>query len=251
MIISDKHKYVFIQIPRTGCTAIAKELRQNYDGKDILHKHANYHEFLKVASEEQKQYYVFASVRNPLDDAVSTYSKLLTDHHDYTNESLHIKNGGWISEKRIEMFNFVRNTQNFDAFLRKYYKLPFTSNININKRYCNHILRFETLDKDLSVVLEKLGITKVRPLPVNNKTDRDKEYSKFYEEKTKLYAIKIFGPFMKEWGYSFPEDWNVQKKLNDFDKAFYKFVKVARELYSRQIQTGFMSKATFLRNKFE
>jgi len=37
-------------------------------------------DFLAVASPEQRGYFVFTAIRNPLDDAVSDYFKYLTDH---------------------------------------------------------------------------------------------------------------------------------------------------------------------------
>ena len=49
MIISEKNKYLFLELPRTGSTAISKELRDHYDGKRILRKHSLYHEFKKIA----------------------------------------------------------------------------------------------------------------------------------------------------------------------------------------------------------
>ena len=38
MIISHKHKYVFVELPQTASSAIAKELKANYDGHEILFK---------------------------------------------------------------------------------------------------------------------------------------------------------------------------------------------------------------------
>jgi hypothetical protein len=38
-----------------------------YDGEKILSKHSRYHEFLKIASEEEKKYFVFSGIRNPMD----------------------------------------------------------------------------------------------------------------------------------------------------------------------------------------
>ncbi len=57
MIISHKHKYLFVELPRTGSTAIYEELCQHYDGTQILFRHATYDDFLKVASEEEKKYF--------------------------------------------------------------------------------------------------------------------------------------------------------------------------------------------------
>ncbi len=42
MIISHKYKYLFIELPRTGTTAISKELRERYAGELIYEKHTKY-----------------------------------------------------------------------------------------------------------------------------------------------------------------------------------------------------------------
>ena len=82
MIISHTHRYLFVELPRTGSTAISRELVQNYEGAHILWKHATYQDFLKVAKPEEKEYFVFSGIRNPLDDAVSRYFKIMTDHRE-------------------------------------------------------------------------------------------------------------------------------------------------------------------------
>ena len=75
MIISHKHKYLFVETQETACTAIAKELCENYDGKEILWKHARYRDFLRKASPKEKKYFVFTGLRNPLDFILSRYFK--------------------------------------------------------------------------------------------------------------------------------------------------------------------------------
>lgn len=76
VIISDRHRYLFVELPRTGSTAVHRELKARYDGTPILTKHATYRDFLKVATENQKRYFVFSSVRNPLDDAVPLHGAM-------------------------------------------------------------------------------------------------------------------------------------------------------------------------------
>ena len=86
MIISDKHRYLFVELPRTATTAIAKELRENYEGHSILYKHATYEDFLRIATDEQKKYFTFSCIRNPLDDVVSIYLKYRHNHgNSFTN----------------------------------------------------------------------------------------------------------------------------------------------------------------------
>ena len=76
MIISHKHKYLFIEVPRTGTTTISDILCRHYDGERILRKHSSYWNFLVKMKPEWKEYIVFSSIRNPMDSVVSLYFKL-------------------------------------------------------------------------------------------------------------------------------------------------------------------------------
>jgi hypothetical protein len=84
MIISHIHKYLFVELPRTGSTAISRELLQNYQGVKILRKHATYFDFLKRKARREK-YFVFSGIRNPLDDAVSATSSKTDHRNQYTD----------------------------------------------------------------------------------------------------------------------------------------------------------------------
>ena len=81
VIISDEHRYVFVEQPHTACTAIRDELTAFYGGRPILDRHATYAAFLRAATPDQKRYFVFSGLRNPLDERVSLYCKYRTDHH--------------------------------------------------------------------------------------------------------------------------------------------------------------------------
>ncbi len=72
MIISHQHKYLFVELPHTGSTAISHELREHYDGVSILEKHATYYQFLKVATAEEKQYWLMSSKRAAAVSVAST-----------------------------------------------------------------------------------------------------------------------------------------------------------------------------------
>ena len=87
MIISHEHRFVFVELPRTGSTAVGKELIESYGGVRILRKHSSYGDFVRQATPDERTYFKFSSIRNPMDDAVSGYFKLATDHHGrYSDE---------------------------------------------------------------------------------------------------------------------------------------------------------------------
>jgi hypothetical protein len=209
MIISHKYRYVFVEAPHTGSTAISRELCELYDGQSILYKHANYSEFKRYANGAEKNYFIFSSVRNPLDERVSAYVKFLNNHKsNYNNKCKLARNGGWISDRDIVRYKFIQNKDNnFSDFLKKFHTYPYTHHINNNKKYCNFVIRFEHLQEDFSKVLKMIGITQIRPLPVLNKTKGKKNYLDYYDDNVIDHAVKIFSPFMEEWSYSFPDSW--------------------------------------------
>ena len=87
MFISHRHRFLFVQLPHTGGSAIAAEICENYGAERILRKHSPYHEFLGIASSEERRYKVFAAIRNPMDEALSIYFKYKNDHHGQFSEA--------------------------------------------------------------------------------------------------------------------------------------------------------------------
>ena len=210
MVISERYKYLFIQVPQTACSAIAKELVENYQGALILRKHSNYWDFNRIATEEQKQYFIFCGVRNPLDSVVSTYVKHKTNHKGgYTDPKRLKAYGGWVTKRELEMFKFIRNkTHSFEEFLKRFYRQAYTNNADINRPYCDFVIRYENLNDDFSLLIKKIGLEQRRLLPTLNTTEGKQSYLKYFaNESTQRYAVRIFGPFMRQWNYEFPANW--------------------------------------------
>ena len=89
MIISHKYRFLFIGLPFSASSAITKELYKEYEGKPILRKHSLYQEFLKIANDKEKKYFVFAVLRNPLEIAVTVYEKMKSNAKgNFTNPTL-------------------------------------------------------------------------------------------------------------------------------------------------------------------
>lgn len=211
MIISHLHKYVFVQLPRTGSTTVGRELRQHYDGKRILYKHSTYREFLRVAREEHKDYFVFSCIRNPMDDAVSRFFKLKTNYRErYTDPGKLRRRRRFITE-RIEdrLFNYIQeNDADFEEFFLRYYRIPYNDWSCLDHEKFDYVIRFERLQEDFARALELIGIEQKRPLPVRNKTpERKNKYYSYYTPATIARAKRVFGPYMKKWGYEMPASW--------------------------------------------
>jgi hypothetical protein len=240
MIVSHTHRYLFLELPLTASTAIAKELIEHYDGKSIYYKHANYRKFLKKASEEEKKYFTFIGIRNPMDQAVSHYYKYLSNHNEKYADIQEVKKTKnpikhYINQRiHQRKFKYVQeHNPSFSDFFMKFYGIPYSNWANLDKDKMNGVISFEHIQEDFAKVLKDLGIEAKRPLPQGNKTEaKTKHFLEHFDTKeSQEKAALVFGPFMKEWGYSFPPEWKVdgfmmQKKgaydrYNYFKKIFW------------------------------
>jgi hypothetical protein len=206
MIISHRYKYLFVELPHTGTTAISAELRELYDGTKILHKHARYAEFLRTASVAEREYFVFSALRNPLDVAVSVYFRYKTDHRGRYSTPR-----GTVSRGDVELFRFIQRTgADFPAYFRHAYRrpLPYDNSSREAHAQFDFVMRFENLQDDFAKVLGLLGVEPQRPLPVVNSTsERRPDFVSYYSEEIIPRAKWVFGPFMERWGYELPPAW--------------------------------------------
>lgn len=232
MVISHKYRYCFVELPHTASSAISKELTEHYAGLEVLHKHAKYEEFLRVASEAERGYFVFSGIRNPMDEAVSLYFKYKKNHAgNYTNPAKFKRNGGHVSEADLRIYNFiVRNDASFGDFLRQFYKVPYDNWSALSHARFAYVIRFENLQDDFAEVLRRLDIEQQRPLPPFNVTQgKEGHYLTHYTPDVVGYAKRIFGPFMQQWGYAFPAEWG-DATVPAVARAEYALLKPLRRL---------------------
>ena len=228
LIISHKHRYLFVEVPRTGSTAISAELREHYGGESILKKHSYYSTFLRQASEDEKTYRVISGVRNPLDDAVSRYQKLATRPREYFARS----------RRNLKRFDEVNERGlSFSEFLHEFHRLPFDLWTSTYHRTFAKIIRFENLQQDFADAISMLGTPLVRSLPEKNKTLREKDFVSYYAKEDIAHAVWIFGPYMQAWGYAFPDEWGVQR-VPSTSKVLYRLLKRIRATYWNHIRQG-------------
>ena len=238
MIISHKYKYLFVELPRTGSTAISQELCDLYDGTPILCKHSTYLDFLKVANPEEKEYFVFSGIRNPLDDAVSHYFKFKTDHKgNFTDPTRRKKRQGLVGNLNYSRFNFLKSSHaDFSTFFMKYYKIPYNNWASLSHKEFDFIIRFENLAHDFAKALKLIGIEAVRPLPVVNRTGkRENGYLTYYTPETIKRAKHVFSPFMKQWGYEFPPEWG-DASVSWWNQMEFEFFNIFRNAYWRYLR---------------
>jgi hypothetical protein len=238
MIISHTYRYLFVELPQTGSTAVSSELRANYDGTAILRKHATYHDFLKVASPREKNYFVFSGIRNPLDQAVSLYFKLKSDHRQkFSTKRVLTKQRRLSNYLAMVSFNYIRESDaDFPTYFRRFYRLPYNDWSSMSHRKFDFLIRYEHLQDDFSRLLELLGIEQVRPLPVVNKTSgKGRDFDSYYTPDIIPHARRVFGPYMEQWGYDFPSSWG-EHAVPWWNRFEYAAVNVFRQMYWRFVR---------------
>ncbi|MEC8458516.1 MAG: sulfotransferase family 2 domain-containing protein [Bacteroidota bacterium] len=237
MIISDTHRYVFIQTPMTGSSAVAKELVENYEGRAILSKHAVYSTFLANANREQRNYFVFSGIRHPLDKMVSNYQKMINNHNDRFTQKLNADPRKAIFQIRDRVrYRRVKKGWNYEQFLQHSKVYDEVSSLDHHK--LNYVMKFETLENDFEKVLSQLGIPLVRKLPKFNSTKQKKDFLEFYDsEITRKLAVKKMGPFLENSEYSFPDDWGNCSPSN-WDRLQYKLWHILRIFTWRYVRRG-------------
>lgn len=227
MIVSDKYRYVFVEQPLTASTAIASELVGSYDGREMLSKHSNYADFWRAATPEQRRYRVIIGARNPLDQIVSSYQKLITNHLDaYDDPKMFEENGGWISKRRREMFRYAcTEGHSFEEYFMRFFGKPKvkTSQYLWSPRRYDCVIRFERIQEDFARFLALVGATKVRDIPVINKTAGKRHFLSYYTAETRDTARYVFGPLMSAWGYDFPADWP-ERRVPGFAMLYFRTV---------------------------
>ena len=205
MIISDEHRYLFVEQPHTGSSALRIELSEHYGGRPMLWLHATWADFLRVAKPEQKRYFVFSGIRNPLDEAVSTYYKYKTDHKQAYSQAIERQK---LSQAQTRAFAIAHGeAADFDTYLRRVYRRLYDNDTLIYHKRMDQIIRFEHLQEDFSRTLTRLGLEQVRPLPLINKTGERGAYLDHYPPALRPHAARVFGPFMRKWGYPLPAEW--------------------------------------------
>lgn len=240
MIISDTHQYVFVEFPQTGCSAVARELMENYGGRRILYKHAQYHEFLKKATPAQRGYFVFSTIRHPMDVVVSKYFKYKSDHENYKEKKVvHGKFRRLVMpgyEERRHDF-IAKRDADFESFFLKFYNWPYSAWSILDHHKMDYLMRFENLSEDFEKAISKLNLDLVRPLPQYNRTSlKSGDFFAYYQSKeVRRRAVRLFGPYMEEWSYAFPDDWKEATSVRPAHVA-YSFVNFFRKIYWRYLR---------------
>lgn len=192
-MIDHQYKFIFIHISKTGGTSIEHALNPNVplDKPSIsdatgntrfIGKHWSAKRYKREHSDEYKNYFTFAFVRNPWDRMLSNYKFLkLIDWIDCSFDE-------WITNP----------TWGFDAYS---YEGMICDNSGLI--IVDYIGKFETLQQDFNIVCDKIGISQ-QQLPHTNKT-KHKHYTEYYDDETREIVAEKYKKDIEYFGYEFGE----------------------------------------------
>lgn len=206
-------KTVFVHIPKCAGSGMAQRLFSENKKLNALSQEYDKHESAYLIANSMRydlylEFYKFGFVRNPFDRMVSWF-------HYYQNLWETSKEKP-CSEKCIDSFkkmNFeewVKRLQPYEAggcrsetacpfhFIANQYEYLIWKD---GKIFVDFIGRFEEIDKDWSVVCERIGIEKSK-LKISNKSER-KEYKEYYTEETKSIITKQYSKDLDFFKYCF------------------------------------------------
>jgi hypothetical protein len=195
--INHQKKAIFIHIPKTGGTYIAEILSKHYGfqnyylqrpdhdlfclGKDdsvkfhenkihgtlMYYKTSSYiNERMNMNEQKWNEYFIFAFIRNPYDKIISGWN-----YCNKYNQSFH---------------KYIENVKKMNSFDYWHIFMPQSRHIINQKGKINihHIGHFEELEKELRIVLQKIGFQEreMKHIPYKKNSKEHLHYSLYYTQ---------------------------------------------------------------------
>lgn len=215
MIYSPKHGYIFIHIPKTGGTSLARALEARAAADDImlgdtpkalkrrhkargvaaagrLWKHSMLADIVGLVTPEQiAQARVFTMVRNPWDRVVSYY-------HWLQGQSF---NHPAVAMAKTLAFSAFLNDPQIMASLQAHPYGRYVTDADGRER-CDLFVRLEHLEEDIARLEQLIGL-RVGPLPHDNRSERKKSYRSYYSKEDQHLVGDLLKEDISRFGYQF------------------------------------------------
>lgn len=229
MVISHKHKFVFIHSPKTAGTSIRKvfcyspyfnkeliigrwhNIRQEqYTKSPFISRDIWTHttalagkEFFKKNGWNWDSYFKFGFIRNPWDRMMSSYRYLIEN----------IKNRKNPNPKNVEIYETFRDKPIKDFIMEKSVgdpTLKYLCDKNGNLMV-DYLGKFETLQRDIKSIIARIdpNIEDCQwSLPHINKTKKTQHYSEFYDSESKEKVRSVCWKTIELGDYKFEVETN-------------------------------------------
>ncbi len=224
MIISHKHKFVFVKTVKTAGTSVEialtpicgpedtitkladedEELRiartgrtfqnievRDEDGKEFLFRnHTPVRRARRYLTDRFESYFSFAFERNPFDRVVSAF------HHTLRNRQAR---GVDVSDWTFDNFVTMKECQRLVRLRNTGFGLYSSK----NEIAVNYVYRFEDLSIAIDDIFDRIGQPVPDDLPVTKRSDRDRNYRSYYTPYLRGLVEDHFVWELERFGYEF------------------------------------------------
>ena len=197
MIVSHKHKFVFVKIPKTAGESFVSVLEQ-YAAMDLwntdLGNHERYSDII-LENRDFEKYFSFAFVRNPYELKVSRYFYVKEVEKVCSCTSF----VEWVTlGSPVKMLDETQSKEDWFPWSQ----LRFLMNKE-RELAVDFIGRFENLQEDFNTICDKIGIPR-QQLPHKNKS-KHKHYTEYYDDETREIVAEKYAKDIDHFGYEFGE----------------------------------------------
>ena len=205
-MISHKHKFIFVHIPKNAGTSIEwclfgrDKKEENLYGVrgGIVLQHLKANELQEIVGNEIfKTYFKFSFVRNPFSKCVSEY------FWEINHFGVRLNFRSWV---KLKLPNLIKTSENNNIKnLRKKHNLEqykFLYNAQ-GELIIDFIGRFENLQEDFNIICDRIGVPH-QQLPKENKNKSNhKHYTEYYDDETKQIVAEKYAKDIEYFGYKF------------------------------------------------
>jgi len=209
MIVSHRHKFIFIKPMKVGGSAVEATIHPHLGEEDTVSTSLSYSQWRDedefeirrrncpedigahatphlvrslVGEKVWTEYFKFSVVRNPWDMVVSAYWFRRSQHNPSSSFDA-----------------FVRAGQNPQA---AYWYLDKERHIMLD--FC---IRFERIQQDFDIAMKKMGLPQSTLLRVVNKTrDDNRHYTEYYDEAVRAIVGRRYRRVIEHFGYKFGDE---------------------------------------------
>jgi len=197
-MISHKHKFIFVHIPKTGGTSIESFFIKNAAIKNVPVGPGKHHMVRNIDGGLLKKYFTFTFVRNPWDRMVSYYKFRLKRSYSMFDHGGSFRE--WIMFLCSDDVQKIKGHRPHVLAIKSQYQFLVSKSNEISLDF---IGKFENLQQDFDIICDKIGIPQQK-LPHKNKS-KHKHYTEYYDDETKQIVAEKYAKDIEYFDYKFGE----------------------------------------------
>jgi chondroitin 4-sulfotransferase 11 len=191
-MISDRYRFIFVHINKTGGTSIEKVFEPDADAQDVRYKHASLAYYRKRFPWKSRRYFTFGFVRNPWDWLVSRF------HWSRDQQKLFDYDFDEMLRRLAAREPLARS----EPWLEKEALLPQCARLSVHDAIAvDFVGRYERLQHDFDVVCARIGHP-LAALPHVFATERA-AYPDYYDDRTRAIVERLYARDIAAFEYRF------------------------------------------------